>query len=81
MTLETADLEYVLTVFPTTWGIVLNPDQPGHDRPVNFARAEQGGMSISGWVPISLIPSGRGRKDTHCDHVLCHSRDNPVSIV
>ena len=26
--------------------LFLNPDQPGHDRPVDFARAKQGGTSI-----------------------------------
>ena len=80
MTLETVDLKYVLPAFPTTWGVILNPHQPGHDRPVDLARAEQGGMPISGWVPVSFIPSGSRWKDTHCDCVLCHSGDNPVSI-
>ena len=60
--------------------LFLTPHQPVHHRSVNLARAEQGGMPTSGWVPISLISSGSRQKDTHCDCVLCHCGDNPFSI-
>ena len=39
--------------------------------------AEQGGTSISGWVPVSLIPSGSGWKNTHCDCVLLPQQRQP----
>ena len=42
--------------FPTTGGVILNPHQPVYHRSVDLARAEQGGRSTSGWVPILLIP-------------------------
>ena len=75
--LKTVDLEYILPAFPTTGGIILNPHQPMHHRSVDLARGEQGEEHppVVG-VPVSLIPSGSGWKNTHCNCVLCHCRDN-----
>ena len=68
---ESVNPEYILPAFPTTGGIIPNPHQPMHHRSVDLARTEPGGASTSGWVPISLILSGSGWENTHCDCVLC----------
>ena len=73
VTPESVHPEYTLPAFPTTGGNVPNPHQPMHHRSVNLARTEPGGASTSGWVPVSLIPSGSRWKNTHCDCVLCPS--------
>ena len=64
--------EHILPDFSATGGFIHNPHQPIHHRSVGLARAGPGGTTTSGWVSISLIPSGSGRKSTHCDCVLCH---------
>ena len=80
VTPESIDTNYILPAFPTTGGIVPNPHQPVCHRSVDLARTEPGGASTSGWVPVPLILSGSRWEDTHCDCVLCHCQDNPVSI-
>ena len=62
-------------------GTFSTPMRPIHYRFVNLARAEQGGTSISGWVPVSLIPSGSRWKNTTVTVSSATAGDNPIGIV